>query len=95
MCCYFDEIIKIEDFDHDNILRENKLYEKILVFNISYQILIVSKPLGISLDKIDGFIRVDDESRYLVLLGGETRFHLRQDQISHKIKKWHYIYNSS
>ena len=34
-CYYFDEIIKIEDSDPD-ILREEKSYENILVYIISY-----------------------------------------------------------
>ena len=27
MCCYFDDLIKIEDFDVDNILIDEKLCE--------------------------------------------------------------------
>ena len=33
-CYYFDEIIKIEDFDLDNILIVEKSYKNILVYNI-------------------------------------------------------------
>ena len=33
--------------------------------------MIAAKPLRIRLDKIDGFIRVFDETRYLVLFGME------------------------
>ena len=54
-CYYFNDIIKIEDFDLDNIL-----IWCILVFNIF-------KPLRIRLDKIDGFIRVYYGNWYLVL----------------------------
>ena len=36
-CCYFDNIIKIEDLDLDNVLIVEKLYENILVYNISYK----------------------------------------------------------
>ena len=32
---YFGDIIKIEDFDHDNILIDENSYENILVYNIS------------------------------------------------------------
>ena len=39
----------------------------ILVYNISYKSLIDAKPLRIMHDKIDGFIRVYDSTRYLVL----------------------------
>ena len=68
---YFDEIIKIEDFDLDNILTDEKSYETILVYNILYKSLINSKPLHIRFKKIDGFIRVYDGIRYLVLFGSE------------------------
>ena len=33
--------------------------------------MIGAKPVGIPFDKIDGFIRIYDGTRYLVLLGGE------------------------
>ena len=33
----FDDIIKIEDFDLDNILIDEKSYENNLVYNISYK----------------------------------------------------------
>ena len=40
-----------------------------LNFDISYKILIGPKPLRIRLDKIDGFTRIYDGSRYLTLFG--------------------------
>ena len=46
-CYYFNDIIKIEDFDLDNILIDKKSYKNILVYNISYKSLIDSKPLRI------------------------------------------------
>ena len=70
-CYYFDDMIKIENFDLDNILIDEKSYENTLVYNISYKSLIDSKSLHIRLDKIDGFIRVYDGTRYLVLFGSE------------------------
>ena len=33
--CYFDDIIKTEDLDLDNVLIDEKLYENIFVYNIS------------------------------------------------------------
>ena len=68
---YLNDIIKIEDFNLDNILIDEKSYENILVYKISYKTLIDAKPLHIRFDKIDGFIRVHDGTRYLVLFGGE------------------------
>ena len=63
--------IKIEDFDLNNILIDEKSCENILAYTISYKSLIDSKPLRIKFDKKDGFIRVYDATRYLVLLGNE------------------------
>ena len=59
-------MIKIEDFDHDNILVDEKACENILIYNISYKSLIDSNRLHIRFDKIDEFIRVYDRTRYLV-----------------------------
>ena len=67
---YFNDIIKLEDFDF-NILIDKKSHENILIYNISYKILIGPKPLRIRFDKIHRFIRVYDGSRYLTLLGSE------------------------
>ena len=70
MCDYFDDIIKIEDFNLHNILIDEKSHENVLVYNISYKNLI-TKPLRIRFDEIDGFIRVYNGTRYLVLFGSE------------------------
>ena len=51
-CCYFDYIIKLEDFDLDNILIVKKPHENILIYDISYKILIDPKPLHIRFNKI-------------------------------------------
>ena len=58
MCHYFEDIIKTEDFNLDNILIDEKSYENLSVYNILYKTLIDTKPLRIRFDKIDGFIRV-------------------------------------
>ena len=44
-CYYFDDIIKFEGFHLDNILIDEKPFENILVYNISYKPLIGAKPL--------------------------------------------------
>ena len=50
-----------------NVLLDEKQYEIILVYNISYK----TKPLRIRFDKIDGLISVYDETRYLVFFSLE------------------------
>ena len=77
---YFGDIIKIEDFDFD-ILWDEKLYENILIYNVSYNTLMVAKPLRFRFDKVDGFIRVYDGARYLVVLGPE-----KYDSIYNRIR---------
>ena len=37
-CCYFDDIIKLEDFYIDNILIDEKLYENIFIMKITFHI---------------------------------------------------------
>ena len=70
-CYYFVDLIKIKYFNSDNILMNEKSYENILVYDISYKTLIGAKLLRIRFDKINGFIRVYDQTRYLVLFGPE------------------------
>ena len=68
---YFNDKIKVKDFDYDDCLLDEKSYKKTLFYNISYRTLISAKPLLIRLDIVDGFIRVYDETRYSVLIGIE------------------------
>ena len=39
-CYYFDDIIKLEDVNLDNILIDKKSQENILIYDISYKTLI-------------------------------------------------------
>ena len=58
---------KIKDFDVNSILIDEKSHDNTLLYNVSYKTLIGTKPLLIRFDKINGFIRVYDGTRYLVL----------------------------
>ena len=56
------------DINFSSILLDEKLYEIISVYDISYKIATGPNPMRIRFDKIDGFIRVrGDEFRYSVL----------------------------
>ena len=66
-CYCFNDIIKLEPFNLDNILIDEKSYKNILIYDISYRNFIGSKPLRISFDKIDGTIRIYDRTKYLTL----------------------------
>ena len=37
MCYNSDDLIEIEDFDFDNFLLDEKPYENVLIYNISYE----------------------------------------------------------
>ena len=50
MCYYFDDIIKLEDFDFSNILIDEKSHKNILIYDISYKSLIGPKPSQIRFD---------------------------------------------
>ena len=43
-CFYFDDIIKLEDFDLNNIFIDEKSHENILIYDLSYKALIGAKP---------------------------------------------------
>ena len=62
---------------------EEKPYFNYNIFNckISYKTLIAAKLLHIRLDKVDGFIRVYDETKYLVLISPE-----KYDAICNKMR---------
>ena len=53
---YFDDIINDTKTNFSNILLNEKLYQNISVYKISYKTSAYRKPLRIRFDKIDGFI---------------------------------------
>ena len=67
---FFDDIFKIEDFNLVNILIDEKSYKNILIYNISYKNLVATL-LRSRFNKINGFTRVYDGTRYLVLFQSE------------------------
>ena len=70
-CYYFNYTIKLEDFDLDDTLIDEKSHENILIYHFSYKTLTDPKSLRIRFNKIDGFIRIYDGTRYLTLFGSE------------------------
>ena len=59
-------MIKFEYFNSD-ILIDKKSYENVSIYNILYKNLISAKPLRISFNKTDEFIRIYDGNKFLVL----------------------------
>ena len=83
-CYYFDDTIKLEDFNLDNIVIDKKSHENVLTYGISCKTLIGSKPLRIRFKKIPGFIRIYDGTRYLKLFRYE-KFDAVYDSIKYII----------
>ena len=71
ICYYFNDIIRLENLDLHSTFIDEKSDKNILIYDISYKILIGSKPLRIRFDKIDGVIRIYDRTRYLTLFSSE------------------------
>ena len=87
----------------EDILFDEKLYKEkngnILIYNISHKTFMGWKPLRIRFDKIDGFIKIYDGTKYLVLFNN----HFKYDEVSwillskkmktiiHKLKECKYI----
>ena len=92
-CYYFCDIIKVVDINFSHVLLDEKSHANILIYNISYKNLMGAKPLCVFFNKIDGFIKVDDRTRYIVLFGSE-RYNAIYDRINYLIsekskKKWY------
>ena len=81
-CYYFDDIIKLEDFDIDNILIDEKLQENILIYDIFF---------AYWFDKIDGFIEIYNGTRYLILFGSE-KYDAIYNRIRYLINLINHIY---
>lgn len=64
-CYYFAAIININHLDLDNTLTDKKSYEIILIYDMTYKTHHDAKPLRITFDKVDGYIRNNDKTRYL------------------------------
>ena len=73
-CYYFDDIIKSEELDFNNILIEEKSHGNILISDISYKTLSCLKRLHIRFHKINGLIRIYYGTRYLKLFSPEKDY---------------------
>ena len=86
-CYYFDDIITNRVIYSVDILLDEKIYENISVYNISYKTLTGPKPLRIRFDKIDGFIIIlDGKTKHLVLFDYGL-FHEICDRIKYLISE--------
>ena len=83
-CYYFDDIIKLEYLDFDDFLVDEKLFQNILVFDIT---LFAWNSSCITFDEINEIIIVYDAIRYLILFGPEKYdvFTIESDILAKKV----------
>ena len=73
---FFDDIIKIKDFEPDNIKIKGKSYKYILIYYIGYVMIKNSKyvkfnsvnPLKLIFSKVSGYFEEINKSKYLTLV---------------------------
>ena len=65
MCYYFDDIMKVQDIDFENILLDERLYKNILIYDIYYKNPVGANPSRIRFEKVDGATEIYDGARYL------------------------------
>ena len=66
-CYYFDDIMEVSAVYSGNTLLDKKTYKDILIYDISYKTFMGLNPLRIRFHKIDGFIKIYDGIKYLLL----------------------------
>ena len=84
-----DDIIRVWDVNFSDILLDQKsykTYKDILIYDISYKISIDATPLRIRFDEINGYIKIYDGIRYLVLFTSE-RYNKIYDRVRYHISK--------
>ena len=80
---YFDDINNINDLNIDNILINEKSYENILIYNVVHKTLYGAKSLRIIFDKVDGYIRKNDNFKYVALF--DIKYKVIFDRIRYPI----------
>ena len=63
--------MEVENIYSGDILLDEKSYENILIYGISYKTFMGDKRLRVWFDKTDGFIEIDNRIKYLVIFGYE------------------------
>ena len=80
-----NDIININDLDLNNILRDEKSYENILIYDVAYKTSYSAKPLRIIFDKADGCIRKYGETKYLALFHSSENYERIFDRVRYLI----------
>ena len=82
---YFDDIINTNDLDLDITLLNEKTHENILICDVSYKNPYGAKLLHIIFDKVGGYIREHDRTKYLGLFYSDEKYEIIFDRIRYLI----------
>ena len=80
---YFDNIIRVEGIDFDNILLNKKSCENILIYDTSYKTFMGVKPLRIRFDQVYGSLKfmmkleMNVDIKNYLIIGFITNFMIR------------------
>ena len=83
-CYCFDDIININDLDLDIILLDEKSYKNFLIY-VAYETLYGVRPLHIIFEKVDGYIRKYDGTKYLALFHSDESYERIFDKIRYPV----------
>ena len=61
-CYFFDDMISINDFNSENIKKDNKSFKDILIYYTGYETSDGVEPLYVDFNKINEFIEDDNGS---------------------------------
>ena len=59
----------MEEFHFKTVSSDEESYENVLIYDVLYKTLIGEKPLHITFNKVNGFIRDNNGTKYLKLFG--------------------------
>ena len=82
----------ISHLDPNNILSDQKSYEIFLIYDVAYKTSYGPKPLCISFDKAEKYIRKYDKTKYLRLFLCDEKYGRIFDRIRHCIFQCFLLY---
>ena len=82
----------ISHLDPNNILSDQKSYEIFLIYDVAYKTSYGPKPLCISFDKVEKYIRKYDKTKYLRLFYCDEKYGTIFDRIRYFILQCFLLY---
>ena len=84
-CYYLDDIINVNDLNLDKILIDEKSCKNILNCKVAYKTQYRAMYFFIIFDKLDGYIRKHDSTKYLALFQSDQKYKRIIDRIRYLV----------